>query len=109
MTVSGLKLCAPRHSWSADELSIISPGATITSKRNTLGASLTKPEVYWSACALEGGRATRRRIWQGGNLGVDMDLKHCNVRVRSITYSSYTGITLTKFDRAASFCFAGQV
>lgn len=88
VTVSGLKLTAPRHSWSPDALTIISRSACASSREGNCDATLAKPEISWSSCGnpftkAEGGRMAQRCIWQGGDLDVGLDTKHCQVQVGS--------------------------
>ena len=88
VTVSELKLTAPRHSWSPDALTIISRSACAGSREGKCDATLAKPEISWSCCGnpftkAEGGRMAQRRIWQGGDLDVGLDTKHCQVQVGS--------------------------
>lgn len=88
VTISGLRITAPRHFWSADALSIISPSASMTTKEGAMEATLIKPEILWctsasASCEASAQKVSQRRIWHGGDLEVDIDLKLCQVEVRN--------------------------
>ncbi len=76
----------PRHSWSPDMLSIVSPSANVTIKQGSVAAVLTKPEIFWANSASADSearldKAPQRRIWHGGDVGVDVDTRRCQIRV----------------------------
>jgi len=86
VTVSGFKLTAPRHSWSADALSIISHSASMTTKEGAMEAAVMKPEIFWSTsasvpCEASAHKVSQRRIWHGGDLEVDINTRLCQIEV----------------------------
>ena len=97
VAISGLRLSLPRHSWSTDMLSIISPSASMTVEEGAVSAMLTKPEILWAIFAsadseVKAGKASQRRIWHGGNLEVNVETRRCQVGVRhSVQSSSIAG------------------
>ena len=87
VSVSALELVAPRHSWSADTLRLVSPSAAANSGPDTLEATVVAPEIYWSSSAAaigkaEASRPLRRQMWQGGDLAVGLNVGHARVHVR---------------------------
>ena len=87
MTVSALELVVPGHSWSADALEIVSPSAAISSGPGTLEATVVAPEIQWSSSAAASGKAVagkllRRRMRQGGDLAVGLNMGHARIHVR---------------------------
>ena len=87
VTVSALELVAPRHSWSADALRLVSPSAAITSGPSTLEATVVAPEIYWASSAAATGKAEaarplRRQMWQGGDLAMGANMGHARIHVR---------------------------
>lgn len=95
VTFSGFKITAPRHSWSADALSIISHSAIITTKEGAMEAALMKPEIFWStsasaSCEASAQKVSQRRIWHGGDLEVDIDTKLCQIEASyHLPYSKF--------------------
>ena len=87
MAVSALEAVAPRHSWSADSLRIVSPSAAVSSGLGALEAAVVAPEIHWSASAAASGKAEAakpiiRRMWQGGDVAVDLNMRHTKLTVR---------------------------
>ena len=87
VAISALELVAPRHSWSADALRLVSPSAAISSGPGTSEAAVVAPEIYWSSSAAaigkaEASRLVRQQMWQEGDLAVGVDLGHARVHVR---------------------------
>ena len=69
VTVSGLKLTAPRHSWSPDALTIISRSACASSREGSCDATLAKPEISWSSCGQPPSPRQRAGEWRNGAFG----------------------------------------